>query len=319
MSKDTIRFVFMKDPHWDLRGPASRKDNYLEAVLSKFDQVALLCEKIKAEALLLGGDIFLKTDPYRIPYKLVTRMMDYFDSFPVPIMGIIGNHDCAQGLEHYKQYPVSVLIQSGKYRFLDEEPFIVEKFGIKVKVGGVSYHKHAFDRVMNYPKGDEDILVLLAHFFIGRNSGDFFGERIHGIKEFKDANFDILAVGHEHVNNGVYEHAGKHFIDSGQVTRVSASKENRDLVPTVVVFTISKTGEFKYKEVPLVHKSADEVFGAVEEATWKEDVVDWEDFPERLEKFMNYGNLVDLPTLIKQTDFDQEIKEMAVSYVLEEQ
>ena len=319
MADTVFRFVFVKDPHFDLTGPASRKDNYFETILSEFDQIASICKKIDAKCLLIGGDVFLRTDPYRIPYKLVTGMMDYFTHFPVPVCGIIGNHDAQTGLEHYEKYPISVLIKSGVYRFLDENPLIIYEEGFKVKIGGVSYQKDAFDKVNSYKKGDENYLILLAHFFISEYSSDFFGEKVYGVKEFEQAEFDLLAVGHEHVNKGIYTHGTKHFINSGQISRVSASEEDRKLIPKIVVFTVSKEKGFKFKEIALDAKSSEELFGKEIEKEWKEDVVNWDDFVDRLEDILVSTSLVDLSSLINQTEYSNAVKERAKKYVMEQQ
>lgn len=315
----TFRFVFLKDPHFDLFGPASRKDNYLETLLQEMDQIAEICKKIDAKALIIAGDVFLRTDPYRIPYKLVTGMMDYFRRFPVPVCGIIGNHDAQTGLEHYEKYPISVLIKSGVYQFLDENPMIIEENGFKVKIGGVSYQKDPLSKLNAYKKGDEDYLIMVAHMFLAERPGDFFGERVYGIKEFDEAEFDILGVGHEHVNKGIYTRNGKTFINSGQVSRVSASEEDRNLEPKVVVFTVSSSPEkgCKFKEIPLSYKPADVIFGPEVEKEWKEDIVDWDNFVDKMEDILERNTIVDLSSLINETDYSNEAKEKARAYVME--
>lgn len=311
-----INFVYLKDPHFDLFGPASRKDNYFETLISEMDQIGKICVEEEAEALIIAGDIFLRTDPYRIPYRLVTQMMEYFKNFPVPICGIIGNHDAQTGLEHYEKYPISVLIKSGAYQYLDERPLIIQKNFFKVKIGGVSYQKDAYDKLMAYPKGDEDYLMLVAHMFLGHAPGDFFGERVYGMNEFKDASFDVLGVGHEHVNRGVFNQHGKYFIDSGQVSRVSASEGDRKLVPQVVVVKFSDTEAPSFKEVELDYLPADVIFGEELEKDWQEDHVNWDDFVERMETLLTKNPLVDLVDVINSTDYSNEVKERARKYVM---
>ena len=318
MTNDVIRFVFIKDPHFDLIGSPNRKDNYLQALFFKFDQIAAICRKLDAKALLIGGDVFLKTEPSRIPYKLVTEMLQYFNNFPVPIAGIIGNHDARMGLEHYEKYPISVLIKSGAYRYLDENPLVVKTDTFSVKVGGVSYQKDAYDKILSYEKTTEDFLVLLGHFFIAENAGNFYNERIFGVQEFASASFDVLAVGHEHVNKGIYTYDSKYFVNSGQISRVSSSKEDRELVPTIVVFSISKETGIKFKEIKLSYASAKDIFGEEREYVWQEDVVNWDDFVDKLDSLLDTNSLIDLNMLINQTDFSDAVKERAKHYVFKD-
>jgi DNA repair exonuclease SbcCD nuclease subunit len=316
---DKAYFVYMKDPHFDLSGPSSRKGegSYLEEIYNLWDQTAEICKKVGAEALLVGGDVFLKVRPYQIPYTLITSMMRYFSKFPVPICGIIGNHDAQMGLSHYETYPIAVLIKSGLYRYLDENPLIVEKGDLKVKVGGVSYQKGAFEKVRDYKKGVEDYLILIAHFFMDKTAGMFFNEEIYGYNQFPDSDFDVLAVGHEHVNKGIHERDGKTFINSGQVTRVAADESNRNLKPSIVVFSVSKEG-IKAKEVELKHKPADEIFGEVRDVKWREDKVDWEDFVADMSNIFSTHAAVDLTSMIQDSSYPNDVKERAISYVVGE-
>lgn len=331
-SEDAIHFVFVKDPHFDLHGPPSRKDNYLEALFHKFDQIGELCKNLKVSSLLIGGDVFLKTKPTRIPHILISNMVHYFKHFPVPLAGIIGNHDAHTGLSNYKDYPINTLIKSGVYRYLDENPLLVERGGLKVKVGGVSYQKLAHQKILSYPKDGADYLILLAHMFIGPQSGMFFRERRFGFPEFEEASFDILAVGHEHVNTGVHEYEYikrssnessllsqfKYFIDSGQISRTRGDESNRKLEPTVVVITISKSKGLAFKEVKLDFKPASEIFHEELESDWieeDEEVDGFEDEVSRLEAPTSYK---DLELMIESSNYPDDEKELTLQYVMAE-
>ena len=280
--EDVVRFVFVKDPHFDFEGTPARRDNYLEAVLSKFDQVAKICHSISADALLIPGDVFLKFSPTTIKHELVGVVSECFRNIPCPVAGIVGNHDSQRGIQHLSNYPINTLIKSGVYQHVEDDPLFIEKSGIKVKVGGASYHKEAYSKIMQYPKGEEDFLVLLAHFFLGTNKGDFFGERVYGMNEFTTAEFDVLAVGHEHINHGVFSKYGKHFINSGQMVRVTAAQSDKDLVPQVVVFSLSKTNGFKSTIVPIDCAPAEQIFAVPEKYGWQEKVADFSDLREKL-------------------------------------
>lgn len=310
-----IRFAFIKDPHFDTTGPASRKDNYLEDLTNLMDQVGVICQQMEVSHLLIPGDVFLREEPVRVSHTLVSYMVDYFKSFPVPIAGIIGNHDARKGLEHYESYPISVLIKAGVYQFLDRDPLIIEKDGFKVKVGGVSYQRDTKQKLMEYKKQDEDYLVLLAHCFLDTKDKDFFGEPVYGYDSFDGAEFDVLAVGHEHVNNGIHTVKNKHFINTGQISRVSNSKGDRELVPTMVVFSLSKEKGFKSTEIPLTYKSAEEIFHDEEDLDWKEYVPDMQDFGQQLEQALVVDADISIEDIIKESDFDDKVKSMVLSYM----
>lgn len=309
-----MRFIFIKDPHFDSTGPASYRGNYYEDLIAMFDQIRDIAVKLKVKALLIPGDVFLRMEPNQIKHTLVSNMAGYFKDYPVPILGIIGNHDCRKGLEHYMTYPIGVLIEAGVYQYLDKYPAIFEEDGYKVKIGGVSYSKDHFNMVLNYPRGDEDCLILLAHFFLDEKPGKFFSERVYGHNEFVNASFDILAVGHEHVNKGVFTHSGKHFIDSGAISRVSASESDRKMVPQIILFSVSKNG-FKYKEVPLKYKKAEEIFGDIVEPDFIEEVPDYTEFVNKLENVM-IGNGSDVIVQnLEEMDYPDIVKSTALDYI----
>lgn len=309
-----MRFIFIKDPHFDLTGPPSYRGDYYADLIAMFDQIKEIAAKIKAKALLIPGDIFLKMEPNQIRHTLVSNMSGYFKDYPIPILGIIGNHDARKGLEHYHTYPIGVLIKAGVYQYLDEMPAIFEEGGVKVKIGGVSYCKDHYYKVVDYKKGDEDYLVLLAHFFISKKPGKFFSEKVYGFDEFKDAQFDVLAVGHEHTNTGIFEHNGKHFIDAGAITRVSASESDRRMVPQIVAFSITKEG-FKSKTIPLKYRPAEEVFGDIVEPDFIEEVPDWSEFEDKLDGIMSNPNVDRITENIELLDYPDEVKTKAIDYI----
>ena len=310
-----MRFLFVKDPHFDSSGPATYRGDYYADLIEMFDQIKDYALKYKVEALLIPGDVFLREEPDKIAHTLVSKMVAYFRDFPVPIGGIIGNHDSRKGLDHYMRYPIGVLIEAGVYRYLDVNPFVFKGSGYSVKVGGVSYCKDHYYRVLDYKRGDEDFLVLLAHFFLDQNPGNFFKERVYGHGEFKDASFDVLAVGHEHVNKGIYESHGKYFIDTGMVTRVSSSESNRNLEPQIVLFSVEPEKGFKAKVLPIKCKPADKVFGDVIEGVYVESSADWSDFDERLNDVLVGSQTLDIIKEVQDLDFPGNIKSKAIAYL----
>lgn len=310
-----MRFVFIKDPHFCTSGPDSYKSNYLEDMIDHFNQIGAICKQVNAKALLIGGDVFLQPEPKRITHTLVAGIATYFKNFPVPIAGIIGNHDARLGIDHYHKYPINVLIGAGVYQHVEEQPLIFTEGDFKVKIGGVSYRKDSYNHVMSYQKQDEDFLVLLAHMFIGEYPGSFFQERVYGFDEFSQAQFDALAVGHEHVNRGVFPHKDKWFIDAGQITRTSASQSDRDLVPSVVVFSVTKDGGLKSKIVQLKHKTADEIFGVEKDFDYQEDTVNWDGFMEKLGDIFKTYDTADFSAMVQSTNYPDEIKTEALKYL----
>lgn len=317
-----IKFIFVKDPHFDITGNSSRRDDYLNSLYRKFDFLAAKAREWNIDALLIPGDIFLREEPKTVAHSLVSSMCSYFRTFPVPIHGILGNHDVRRGVQHFENYPISTLVNAGHYHRVDENPLVIVRDGVKVKVGGVSFQHNAYDLVMDYPRGDEDVLIMLAHFFISEYEGKFFKEDIHAYSSFSEASFDLLAVGHEHVNRGVFQESGKIFVDTGQMVRVTASDGNRTLTPTAVLIEIDETKDIKVTPFTVPHLSAEEVFGNEVSYDWAEEVDDWEEFADTVNSgaVFEFHKVRDMESLImSRTDYSDDIRRKALDYVMEQQ
>lgn len=156
-------------------------------IWDSFRNIIDICNKEKADLLLIAGDLFHK-QPLIKELKEVNYCFSRLETARVVIMA--GNHDYIGSRSKYPDFG-----WDGKvYMFLDESLESVYFPDIDTTVYGLSYHKRditepLYDTVK--PSGDDSIHILLAH------GGDEKNIPINR-KKLMDAGFDYVALGHIH-------------------------------------------------------------------------------------------------------------------------
>jgi len=88
--------VYVADPHFAMDVPASRTDDYLEAVGSKFQESLCITRDMGIDHYVLLGDLFNRADT---PGSVRNRVVDILTRgngggpWPFRIMMVLGNHD----------------------------------------------------------------------------------------------------------------------------------------------------------------------------------------------------------------------------------
>ena len=264
-----INFVWRTDVHLSDRAPSSRVDDWADAVFDKLGQVRDLALDVNAAAIIDGGDFFHVKSPGRNSHALVHRTAEHHANYPCPVYCTPGNHDSVYGdYSFLPQQPLGVLYSTGVFnRLYDEHEAVFEhtdKYGdtVKVRVVGIPYHGTSYDmeRFTSIKKGDEDILICVAHVLASHKGGTMFeGEDIIKYADLVDTAPDLYLFGHWHKNQGVEEIGGKQFVNIGSLTRGSLSQDNVDRIPSAAVLRC--TGQGVEVEVrPLRVGPAEEVF-----------------------------------------------------------
>lgn len=259
-----IRLVWRTDVHLSDRPPASRKDDWVETVFGKLGQVRLLAEKLKAAAILDGGDFFHIKSPSRNSHDLVRRVADHHADYPCPVYCTPGNHDSIYGDYGFLEgQPLGVLFSTGVFRRLyDDYEAVFEVEGLKVRVVGVPYHgtKYDLDRFAKIKRGDEDHLVCVAHLLASEKGGTMFeGEDILQYEDLVQFAPTLWLFGHWHKDQGVQTIGSKTFVNIGSLTRGSLSQDNVDRKPACGVLSFTRE-EAKVQVARLRVQPAEEVF-----------------------------------------------------------
>ena len=250
----SVNLVWRTDVHMADKGPASRLDDWPETVLHKLGQVRDLALEVNAAAILDGGDFFHIKSPGRNSHSLIHRVAEHHANYPCPVYCTPGNHDSVYGdYSFLPQQPLGVLFSTEVYRRLYDEHEAVFTSPVspefKVRVVGIPYHgnRYDMDRFHSIQKGDEDVLICVAHVLASKQGGTMFeGEDIVRYRDLLETAPDVYCFGHWHMDQGVEILEGdsgeKHFINLGSLTRGSLSQDELRREPASAVIRCSPGG-----------------------------------------------------------------------------
>lgn len=325
-----VTLVWRTDVHLADKGPSSRRDDWVETVFDKLSQVRDIATEVMADAILDGGDFFHVKSPTRNSHHLVQRTVSHHSTYPCPVYCTPGNHDSVYGdYQFLPQQPLGVLFASGVFhRLYDEHEAVFtkcDKYGktIKVRVVGVPYHGTSYDmsRFTSIKKGDEDILICVAHVLASHKGGTMYeGEDIIRYSDLLDTAPDVFLFGHWHKNQGVETIGGKQFVNVGSLTRGSLSQDDAERVPSAVILNCDL-----FNGVPGVHievkelkvQPFSEVFDLEARARQVKRQVDMDSFVESIRNTLVTGDSGETlsETVGKMQEVPGEIRERALHYL----
>ena len=278
-------FITANDIHISDVSPRSRTDDFKKAILEKIHQMCLACNKLKADAALIAGDLFNHKNPIKNSHSLVRELIEAFKEFKCPVYMIEGNHDLsANRLESVDEQPLGVLFESGYLRQLREK--IIEKNGKKVSLIGVPYCEGQDPSKLTLP-GKKDCVsqICLMHIYAAPIPGSLFKESIHGYREFMGLEPDIFVLGHYHLDQGITEQDGKHFVNIGSLSRGTMTDENLNHEPQIGYIRISVGVDgptYMVQSIKLKVRPSAEIFDLQKREEEKKESQEIEQFVDKL-------------------------------------
>lgn len=330
-----INLVWRTDVHVSDKAPASRTDDWNETIFGKLNQVRKIAEQQNAAAILDGGDFFHIKMPGRNSHETVRRVMDHHAGYRCPVYCTPGNHDSIYGdYAFLGQQPLGVLYASGTFRRLyDEHEAVFTEGSFKVRVVGIPYHGTTYDmsRFKTIEKGDEDILICVAHVLASPEGGSMFeGEDIVKYRDLLGTAPDVYCFGHWHKDQGVQviedeDGNSKTIINIGSLTRGALSQDEVQRRPACAVIKCSDKG-VEVEVVRLVVKPAEEVFDVERRADQIRRQADMDTFVSKIRDSLVAQATDDRPfplledTLLGEgeaasSDIPAEVRERALHYL----
>lgn len=229
------KIIFFTDTHLQEVPISSRKDNYLESIIKKIEEIKDISNNLNVDYVLFGGDFFTRPSPNDLVIISLIQVFKKFNSRP--IVSILGNHDIeGRNPETYNKKAIKILEEANLIKILKEnEPY--PPFDTEIEIQGINY-KNGVDsdpnllRVEKKRKGN--ILIQMVHSYVLPYKANFPTISCEEVSKITEA--DIILVGHFHDGYGLRKVNGKIFISPGSIARDSINQFDRK--PQIVLLKI---------------------------------------------------------------------------------
>lgn len=294
------RFIFTTDIHFSSTTPASRIDDYTEAVFKKFEWVLRYAKEEKCSAVLLGGDTF--NTPTQVD-SIKNRIKKLIRRYDVPVYGVAGNHDLIHySMEELDRTSLQTLSGDDGIRLLEEYT------NNTVTVDGVDIIAHYFKG--DFPKVENPNSIILSHTFFNTSKGD----RLYtSPEEVEECGAMFACFGHDHNMHKVKQYGGTDVVRPGALSRGSSHTENKVREISVALLNVTQ-GMVEYIPVPDV-KPFEEIF--MENYDVKRDIetVSFEEIAQFMDDFRQ-SNMEKSPyDLLHEMSGDLESVAQASTYL----
>lgn len=311
-----MKFLFFTDTHIRASNPSSRKDDYLESLKLKFEEVGEIANNNNVDYILHGGDLFDRPD---VPVRIVGLFANILNSYNKPIYIISGNHDIyGHNPKTVERSMLGLLNQINFVKLINfQEPILLEENDLKVQISGVPY---IYDIDSNYkdyyfPKKLEHVdchIVMIHSFLIDKPFIDSISHTL--IDEIKDVDADIVLAGHYHSGFGVKRFNDRYFINPGSLARTYNSTPEIKRIPKVVIIEILKN-KIEIKEIELKSaKDGIDIFNKIEDR-YKIRNEQLENFKQLIRSsgnLENYNTLEILKEISEEKNFPKHILDEAI-------
>jgi DNA repair exonuclease SbcCD nuclease subunit len=319
--------ITANDIHIGDINPRSRVDDFKETILEKIEQIRKECDKRKADAFIIAGDLFNLKNPNKNTHGLVRELIELFKKFKCPVYMIPGNHDMTgNNLESLKDQPLGVLFASGAVINLTDEKLGKKSHkgdpSPKVSIVGIPYIDDIDLSSISLPPKEDCIAQICAlHLYAGPQAGSVFKEKLYGYDELSSLGSDVFVIGHYHIDQGIQILNGKHFINIGSITRGSLAEENLSHQPKMGVIKIQwEEGKttIKTETQELKVKPASEIFDLVKREKEKKEITEIQKFVDQL--IIGTSSSIErenMETLINKLGVATAVKEKTLFYIHE--
>lgn len=306
------------DIHFSDTSPATRIDEYEEAIFDKVRQIKALMIEHNASAFISTGDVFHHPTPSKTSHRLVNRIIKEFSGFR--FLTVAGNHDLYHArLDSLPAQPLGVLFETGTCENIDLSPIDFISGSLNVRLLGLSYGR-TFEDYLSLDKGNADYLISVVHEFCDASGSDFFGEKRWSFKDMAESNTDYTLVGHDHSPQKFYEYRGKVFDQPGSLMRGALTTDNvsRDVVVTLLTIEKFEGKVSNYqRRIALKTTSGDKVFNVKKKEDQVEVQNSFKEFCERLiESSSSRSASSDLvSSTLENMDLSRAVRDRVIAYL----
>ena len=314
-----LNLIFRTDLHVSDQNPVSWKGDYAGEGWSCIQQIGELAVKYRCQAVLDGGDYFHVKASSKNPHHIVARTAQLHRSYPCPVYSIPGNHDITwNNLDSLDKQPLGVLYAAGVFELLKDVTLKTD--GYRVRLVGLPYSPHRKIEDFHVQKGEEDLLIVVAHVLAGEDPPskveEFFGEPVFRYGDMiVGGGADAFLFGHWHRDQGVVKLGRTYFINPGAVSRGTLSSENIDRQPKVILLSAGPNSPLTIKEIPLAVSPSSEVFDLEKKTQKQKEDADIDNFVERIRSDSMFDSSISIEENVDSLDFAKDVRERALHYL----
>lgn len=270
-----MKYLYFQDMHSSGNNPISRKGDFFEDILSKFDEILSIAKKHKVNAILDGGDIFHAPNP---SYRILDEIADRVEKAGVTVYSLFGNHaELYHSIEHSQYTGLAHLQKRSKlFQYLNS----IEDKDYTIK--GIEYSHNIEEKLKEeglLVTEESDIArpkkiwrIAIVHAFICPKP---FPYALHIVCDDLKTNADIVLVAHYH-SSWEKKVGDTQYIDIGCFGRRSINE--REVKPSCIILDTDKRS---YEIIALKSaKKGSEIF----DLSKKEENMEFE---EKIEAFIS--------------------------------
>jgi DNA repair exonuclease SbcCD nuclease subunit len=312
-----IRTLFFTDVHISGRNPRARKDNFLDTVLDKLNQIVALSVQKKCDFVLFGGDLF---DSPSISNAVAGKTAKVFRNFN-RVIGIAGNHDLfGNNIENIKATQLGLFEKAGLIDLLYKgERLIVNKNDLKLQITGTPSHfgideeNIEDDYVVTEVEENVDKSIHIIHGMLMEKQINPH-MKIVTIDEVSHTKADLTLTGHYHRGFSPINIDKKFFANPGSLSRVSADIGEINRRVGVLYIEISKY-DIKLEFIPLKQEVGENVLDRshIEKNQYKEIKI--EEFMREI-KVASTIESTDIKNIVRKIADNKELNKKVIDYAL---
>ena len=241
-----MRVIYLTDTHIKSDTPETRKDNFLDTVSHKLQEVAALCRDLQVDFVIHGGDLFDQPHPDQASLELMHR---FLKELVIPFYCVAGNHDLVnQQLSSLRVAALSslaannfILLQPGEKTYLSDGNCVIQLSG-----------QHFYAGIDRSNNGAAYIVKKVAcdfaiHVVHGMLLPKAFSEQVACtlISDIVSTEADFTLGAHAHLGYEV-ELDGKYFINPGSLVRLTNLPRETTRRPQVLLLDLSNTPSYRF-------------------------------------------------------------------------
>lgn len=248
-----MKILFFTDTHIRGTTPKNRKDDLVDTLGKKFNEIVEISNSNNVDFVLHGGDLFDRPD---VSISIVSKFVTILNKFKAPIYIISGNHDVyGHNPQTIHRTMLGLFNAMGIIHLIHEgEVVFLRKDDINVQLTGQPYI-YSIDEKINISKYRVERIDEKANFSIHMVHGMLLDRPfIKGIPytlvdDIKDTKADITLAGHYHSGFGIIKSDDKYFVNPGSIIRITNSLKEIERIPQVVMITLKD--DIKIELIPL--------------------------------------------------------------------